>query len=42
MNDNSTPCEVCNKIKDSVRFEGETECFICDECLYKLKGGLKE
>jgi len=38
-NDNKTPCEVCNKIKDDVRFEGSFEGFICDECLIDLKGG---
>ena len=41
MNDNKTPCEKCNKIKDSVRFEGSEEGFYCDKCLYELKGGLK-
>ena len=36
-NDNNTPCEVCNEIKDDVRFEGSFESFICDSCLNKIK-----
>ena len=32
-------CEVCNKEKDDVRFEGSYEGFICDGCLFNLKGG---
>ena len=38
-------CSVCKKKSEFVRFEGETESFICDNCLYNLrylKGGLKE
>lgn len=36
-------CEICHKAKQDVRFEGLTESFICDECLfkYKKKEGLK-
>jgi hypothetical protein len=42
MNENKTPCEVCLKVKPSVRFEGIFEGYICDSCLNEfLKGGLK-
>ena len=30
-------CEVCKKVKENVRFEGLTESFICDICLYEYK-----
>jgi len=30
-------CEVCNKEKKDVRFEGSEEKFICDKCLYEIK-----
>ena len=32
-------CEKCHKIKDSVRFEGSEEAYLCDLCLYNMKGG---
>jgi hypothetical protein len=38
-------CSICKKISNDVRFEGEQEQFICDNCLYNLRflnGGLKE
>lgn len=30
-------CEICKKAKDSVRFEGSEEKFICDSCLMEIK-----
>jgi hypothetical protein len=38
-------CSIYKKISNDVRFEGEQEQFICDNCLYNLRflnGGLKE
>jgi len=37
MKDKNKVCEVCNKKKGNVRFEGLTESFICDGCLYLFK-----
>lgn len=34
-------CEVCGHLKSDVRFEGLTENFICDTCLYKYKKWIK-
>ena len=39
--DNKT-CEVCNKIKPDVRFEGSEEKYICDNCLFEIKNGEKQ
>ena len=30
-------CEICNKEKEDVRFEGSEEMNICDRCLHKIK-----
>jgi len=35
-------CCKCGIKNEFVRFEGETESFICDECLYNSKGGIKK
>jgi hypothetical protein len=32
-------CDICNKVKEDVRFEGSKEKTICDSCLYKIKKG---
>lgn len=30
-------CEFCGIENEYVRFEGLTECFICDKCLFEYK-----
>lgn len=37
LDNQNTPCEICNKIKDNVRFEGSFEGYICDSCLEEIK-----
>lgn len=39
MEEENKYCRYCHKYKEDTRFEGLVENFICDECLYKIKGG---